>query len=101
VTADIPSQAEDFFGPVVGPVGDETVGIRVRPRRCPAPCSGTIPTQPAMLASRHLQLTRVTEAAYFEAYLRGDDSVRCFLRRTLSREPDVKVKSAGTGQLVQ
>jgi hypothetical protein len=51
-----------------------------------------------MPAVRHHQLTRVTHAAFFEAYLRGDDAARCFLRRVLGREPDLKVRSAGAGK---
>jgi hypothetical protein len=54
-----------------------------------------------MPAPRHTQLTRAAEAAFFQAYLLGDDTARCFLRRTLKREPDVKAKSSGAGRLIE
>jgi hypothetical protein len=51
-----------------------------------------------MPAARHHQLTRATEAAFFQAYLLGDDAGRCFLQQTLGRESDVKVQSSGAGR---
>lgn len=86
---------ESFYRTLVTPLGDGMVGIRVRLRRCTVPCGDPIPDGPAMPAVRHHQLTRATEAAFFQAYLLGDDAARCFLRRTLGRESDVKVRSSG------
>lgn len=51
-----------------------------------------------MSAGRHHQLTRVVQAAFFEAYLLGDDAARCFLKRTVGQESDAKVKASGASR---
>lgn len=83
---------------VFAALGGADVGIEVTPRRCPASCAKPIPNEPAMPAERHHQLVRVVQAAFFQAYLKGDDAARCFLRRTLRKESDVKARSAGAGR---
>ncbi len=82
---------EDFYAALTTPLGDREAGIRVKLQRCSRPCLA-VPDQPAMAALRHQQLTRVTQAAFFEAYLLGNDAARCFLRRTLGREADVRTR---------
>jgi predicted dienelactone hydrolase len=86
---------ERFYRTLTAPLGDRAEGIRVRLQRCTMPCGDPVPDVPAMRADRHHQLTRATVAAFFEAYLSGDDAARCFLRRTLGRESDVQVRSSG------
>ncbi len=77
------------------PLGDEAVGIDPAPR-CPLPCEEPVPAGPAMGAVRHHELARAVAAAFFDAYLRGDRSARCFLRRTARREnADLRVRSHG------
>jgi predicted dienelactone hydrolase len=86
---------QDPYGFFASVLGGSDAGIE---SRCSFPCGGGIPDRGAMSATRHTQLTRVAEAANFEAYLRGDETARCFLRRTLKREPDVRMKSSGAGR---
>jgi predicted dienelactone hydrolase len=76
------------------PLGGGDVGVDLNPRHCPSVCEDEIPEGPSMGAIRHHELTRTVAAAFFDAYLRGDDSARCFLRRTLRQENrDLLVRS--------
>jgi dienelactone hydrolase len=68
-------------------LGGPAEGIRFDPRRCPLPCQDTI-TDPSMPAARQHELTRIVATAFFDAYLEGDESARCFLRRVLRTEND-------------
>lgn len=99
---------ETFFGPLlptgdgenpfqdwVTPLGDREVGISTTLRRCIVPCSTPVRDGPSMPAERHHQLARATVAAFFQASLLEDTAAHCFLRRTLAREADVKVRSSG------
>jgi hypothetical protein len=86
------------YAPLTSQLGGSDVGIVPR---CSIPCGGVIPDEGAMPAPRHTQLTLAAEAAFFQAYLRGDATARCFLRQTLKREPDVRVKSSGAGRPVE
>jgi predicted dienelactone hydrolase len=78
-------------------LGGKSEGILLDMSRCPLPCEEGVPDGPSMGAVRHHELTRIVASAFFDAYLRGDDTARCFLRHTLRRENgDVSVRSRGS-----
>jgi predicted dienelactone hydrolase len=69
-------------GPDAGVAGDE----------CSPPCQAPLPTPTLDFARQH-DLTRAVAAAFFDAYLAGDDSARCWLARELAAEnPDVETR---------
>ncbi|MFQ5514117.1 MAG: alpha/beta hydrolase family protein [Myxococcota bacterium] len=77
-------------------LGGREQGILLDPRLCPLPCEAPVPVTPSMGAARHHELTRAVATAFFDAYLRSDESARCFLRSGLAREsPDVAVRRRG------
>lgn len=59
---------------------------------CSPPCQAAPP--PATLDfERQHELTRIVAAAFFDAYLGGDRSARCWLARGLAAEnPDVATR---------
>jgi predicted dienelactone hydrolase len=74
----------------------EDVGVRIDPRFCPLPCQKPVPNGPSMAALRHETLTKASETAFFDAYLKEDDSARCFLREDFAdQNDDIKVRSRG------
>lgn len=75
-------------------IGGREDGVVYRPRRCPLPCTEDVASlPPALDAARHHELTLVTVAAFFDAYLKNDTSAECFLRRRLRQEnPELLVK---------
>jgi predicted dienelactone hydrolase len=89
-----------LFDPNANPfeaLGGRSEGILPDGGHCPLPCQGAVPDGPSMGALRHHELTRMVATAFFDAYLKGDDTARCFLRHTLRREnDDVLVRSRGS-----
>lgn len=75
--------------------GGAAEGISGQTRRCPAPCRRPAPAQSIDPASQHM-IAQTVFVAFFDAYLRDDDSARCFLRKRLDREvPGVSVERRG------
>ncbi len=67
-------------------------GAGVVSEACAPPCQ-TPPTATLDFARQH-ELTQIVAAAFFDAYLAGDRSARCWLARGLAREnPDVEVET--------
>ena len=71
-------------------------GVSLAPRLCPLPCENPVPTTPSMGAARQHSLTKAAVRALFDAYLRGEDSARCFLRRAFRKQnKDIRGGSRG------
>ncbi len=67
-------------------------GAGVASDACPLPCQPPLPT-PTLDFTRQHDLTRTVAAAFFDAYLAGDQSARCWLARGLAAEnPDVETR---------
>jgi len=91
-----PDQTDPNAGAFAG-LGGEGTGVNLAPRRCPLPCLKPVPTTPSMGATRQHTLVKASVRAMFDAYLRGDDSARCFLQRSLRRQnDDLRVRAHGT-----
>jgi len=77
-------------------LGGKEVGVNTNPRRCPLACPDGIPPFPSMLADRHIELTRASVLAFFEAYLRDDLAANCFIGKPMDAEnADVDTKAKG------
>jgi len=62
---------------------------------CALPCTGPVPANAPMAASRQHQLATAVVAAFFQAAFQHDAAARCFLRRGLAADAaDVKVTHA-------
>ncbi len=76
-------------------------GVNLALRLCPLPCEQPVPTTPSMGATRQHTLTKAAVRAFFDAYLRGDDSARCFLRRPFHKQnKDIRVRARGANKPV-
>ena len=66
-------------------------GAGIVSEACALPCQ-TPPTASLDFARQH-ELTQTVSAAFFDAYLAGDESARCWLARGLAREnPDIETR---------
>ena len=67
-------------------------GAGIASGACAPPCEEPLPTPTLDFARQH-DLTRTVAAAFFDAYLAGDRSARCWLARDLAAEnPDVETR---------
>jgi predicted dienelactone hydrolase len=67
-------------------------GAGVASDACAPPCQPPLPT-PTLDFGRQHDLTRTVAAAFFDAYLAGDQNARCWLTRGLAAEnPDVETR---------
>lgn len=75
-------------------LGGPEQGVVYRVRRCPLPCTEDVESlPPALDAARHHELTLITVAAFFDAYLKADTSAECFLKRRLREDnPELLVR---------
>jgi dienelactone hydrolase len=73
-------------------LGDERIGILANPTRCPLPCEPPF-LEPPMPAARHHEIARTAGTAFFDAYLKGDATARCWLHQARKANPDAIVRS--------
>ncbi|TFH23388.1 MAG: hypothetical protein E4H03_06290, partial [Myxococcales bacterium] len=66
--------------------GGKEFGVNTSPKRCPLPCADGVPPFPSMLADRHIELTKASLLAFFEAYLRDDLAANCFIGKPMDAE---------------
>jgi len=65
---------------------------------CALPCQDPFPPNPPMSADEQHRLTKVVEAAFFDATLKGSAPASCFLDEVLAAEnPDARVATHAAG----
>ena len=65
---------------------------------CALPCQDPFPPNPPMSADEQHRLTKVVEAAFFDATLKGSAPASCFLDEVLGAEkPDARVATHAAG----
>ena len=65
---------------------------------CALPCQDPFPPNPPMSADEQHRLTKVVEAAFFDATLKGSAAASCFLDEVLAAEnPDARVATHAAG----
>ncbi|HUE31018.1 MAG TPA: hypothetical protein VMR79_09075 [Verrucomicrobiae bacterium] len=84
------------LGNIVQGLGGRRAGID--PTGCALPCQDPLPPNPPMSADEQHRLTKVVEAAFFDATLKGSAAASCFLDEVLATEnPDVRVATHPAG----
>src|SRR5207245_3398292 len=83
--------------------GDTAPGLggpraAIDPTGCPLPRQDPPPDNPPMSADEQHRLTKVVEAAFFDATLKGSAAASCFLGEVLAAEnPDARVATHAAG----
>jgi len=84
------------LGNIFQGLGGRRAGID--PTGCALPCQDPLPPNPPMSADEQHRLTKVLEAAFFDATLKGSAAASCFLGEVLAAEnPDVQVAAHPAG----
>jgi len=83
-------------GNILQGLGGRRAGID--PTGCALPCQDRFPQNPPMSADEQHRLTKVVEAAFFDATLQGSAAASCFLGEVLAAEnPDAQVATHAAG----
>ena len=84
------------LGDIFAGLGGPRAGID--PTGCALPCQDPPPDNPPMSADEQHRLTKVVEAAFFDATLKGSAAASCFLGEVLAAEnPDARVATHAAG----
>jgi len=87
----ITQQQVDELIAAFGPAGAGT-----DTRGCDLPCTGAVPANPPMPASRQHDLTQAAGTAFFQERFQKSRAARCFLRKVLAAEnPEVHIARRG------